>query len=198
MKRSAVIGILILVILAVIVFFGSFAVTYLQMKKNLITREDDPPALEAASQEEITSDQTEYVMETYDIKTSTISEESAHIPVQYIGCTREEITDQLADYNENPSIEDLEAGFMDFSLVYFSPERIVLRKNYNSDHAGYKYCILSERGLLTVYYIDRKTVYEYTSIETSSLPNDVRLQVVKGLYFKDLSEVFDFLESHSS
>ncbi len=198
MKRSAVFGILFFMLLAIFVFFGTFTFTYFEMKDNLKSKEEDLPAVEAARQEIVTGRDTEYVMETYDTQTNAVTEETSGIPVQYIGCTREEIVKLLEEYEENPSIEDLEAGFVDYSLLYFSADKIVLRKNYNSAKAGYKYCIVSERGYLTVYYIDMKTIYEYTSIETSSLPNNVQLQVIQGLYMKDLSEVFSFLETYSS
>ena len=182
MKRSAVFGILFMMLLSIFVFFGAFTVTYLEMKDNIAQREEELPAVEAVHQDIVTSNETEYVMEIYDTQTNTVKEESSGIPVQYIGCTREEIVAQLEEYEQNPSIEDLEAGFVDYSLVYFSADKIILRKNFNSAKAGYKYCIVSEKGYL----------------ETSSLPNHVQLQVIQGMYLKDLPEVFSFLETYSS
>ncbi len=198
MKRSTVIGILCFVFLAVTVFFAAYFTTYRQMRRNFVSTEDTMPKAETAGRQTVTNRQTEYVVELYDTQTNNITQATYQIPVDYIGCTREEIASLLEAYEKDPSIEDLESGFVDYSLVYFSPERIVLRKNFNSANAGYKYYIASERGMVTVFYVDKKTVYEYTSIETASLPNDVKLQVIQGIYMKDLSEVFDFLESHSS
>lgn len=198
MKRTTVIGILFFVFLGIVAFTGAYTLTYFQMKQQLKEREVLPETMETTNQGAVTTSDTEYVVETYDIYTNEIEEIAYNIPSEFIGYTREEIVEKFQQFEDNPSIEDLEIGFVDYSVVYFSPERLVIRKNYDSSNAGYKYCILSERGLLTVYYIDRKTVYEYTNIETAHLPTDVQLEVIEGKRFKSLKEVFSFLETYSS
>lgn len=198
MKRTTVFGILFCVLISMVIFTGAYTVSYFQMKKQLKDIEDLPGTQEVVNQDSVTTTNTEYVVETYDVFTNEIEEIAYNIPSEFIGYTRAQLVSKFQQFEENPSIEDLEIGFIDYSIVYFSPEKVVVRKNYDSSNAGYKYCILSERGMLTVYYIDKKTVYEYTTIETSHLPTDVQLEVIQGKKFKNLSSVFDFLETYSS
>ena len=68
-------------------------------------------------------------------------------------------------YEEAPDIEDLEEGLTSFELISFSKDRIVLRKTYQPPAKDYKYYLIEENGYITVYYMDKKTVYEYTDIK---------------------------------
>lgn len=198
MKRTTVIGILFFVLLGIVAFTGAYTITYFQMKQQLKEKEDLPDLVETSNQNTITTKNTEYVLEIYDVYTNQVEEIAYNLPSEFIGNTREEIVKKFQKMAQDPSIEDLEIGFIDYSVVYFSPERLVVRKNYDSSNSGYKYCVVSERGYLTVYYIDKKTVYEYTSIQTDHLPTEVQLEVIQGMKFKNLNEVFSFLESYSS
>ena len=62
----------------------------------------------------------------------------------------------------------------------------------------YKFIIVEESDYLTVYFADQVTVYEYTDIRYSDLPDDLRQKIRKGYNMKDEKELFSFLEDYSS
>ncbi len=78
------------------------------------------------------------------------------------------------------------------------PEKIIVRKVYDSAQAGTSYYLLSEDGAITVYYRDQKTIFEYTGIMTEHLPADIQTKVLHGMEIKDEAELYDFLETYSS
>lgn len=61
-----------------------------------------------------------------------------------------------------------------------------------------KYYVKLNKGCITVYYSDRKTVYEYTDIDFNSLPSDVAAAVLSGMEVRDEKTLYDFLENYSS
>lgn len=62
----------------------------------------------------------------------------------------------------------------------------------------YKFIIVEESDYLTVYYADQVTVYEYTDIQYSNLPDDLRQKIRKGYCIRDEETLFGFLENYSS
>lgn len=62
----------------------------------------------------------------------------------------------------------------------------------------YDYMITAEEGYLVVYKKDLETVYMYTAIRIEELPDDLQKEIATGKMFKDLSELYDFLENYSS
>ena len=96
------------------------------------------------------------------------------------------------------SIADLENGLVSFDLMYFSPDCLMLRKTYQPDEDFHKYYIKLSKGCITVYYSDKKTVYEYTDIDFNALPPDVAADVIGGMEIKDEKQLYDFLETYSS
>ncbi|MCM1258101.1 MAG: hypothetical protein NC307_09650 [Roseburia sp.] len=71
----------------------------------------------------------------------------------------------------------------------------VLTVNQNID---YKYVIIEEGDYLTVYYADRKTVYEYTNIRYSDLEDTLRQKIRKGFWIEDEEQLYGFLENYDS
>ena len=53
-------------------------------------------------------------------------------------------------------------------------------------------------GLVVVYYMDQKTVYEYTDIPVVSLPERMKRSIRDGNCLLDVHELYDFLENYSS
>ena len=62
----------------------------------------------------------------------------------------------------------------------------------------YGYVIAQKDGYVIVYYADRETVYEYTSIEVTGLPDDIRERLLEGIEVSELGELYGFLENYSS
>ena len=83
-------------------------------------------------------------------------------------------------------------------LVSFSDAKVVFRKTYFPWEKAYKYALGEADGLAVVYYMDQKTVYEYTDIPVVSLPERMKRSIRDGNCLLDVHELYDFLENYSS
>lgn len=151
-----------------------------------------------SSQKATTTADTVYVVESYDHGTDEVSEKEETIPDQYIGKTREELEDIMAAYSDAPSLSDLEKGFASMELKSFSPNRLVVTKNYYTDLENENFYLLVENEYINVYYSDLKTVYLYTDILLSDLPEDIQQDILNKKYIESEEELYNFLESYSS
>ncbi|MBD5542957.1 MAG: hypothetical protein HDR01_01605 [Lachnospiraceae bacterium] len=151
-----------------------------------------------SSQKATTTADTIYVIESYDHGTEETTEKEETIPDQYIGKTREELEDIIAAYSDAPSLSDLEKGFASMELKSFSPNRLVVTKNYYSDLKNENFYLLVENEYINVYYSDLKTVYLYTDILLSDLPEDIQQDILNKKYIESEEELYNFLESYSS
>lgn len=120
------------------------------------------------------------------------------MPAIFLGMTHTQVNDYLTKYMKNKTISDLENGLVQFELVYFSSNCLVLRKTFEIDENYHKYFIKFTKGCITVFYSDQKTVYEYTDISLTDLPANIAANLITGLKIKDEKELFDFLENYSS
>lgn len=65
--------------------------------------------------------------------------------------------------------------------------------------SGYgEYYLQDLDGYVAVYYGDKKTLFEATTICTDTLPEPWKSGVQKGMYLKDRLTVYSFLENYSS
>ena len=60
------------------------------------------------------------------------------------------------------------------------------------------YYIKEADGYVTVFEADQKTVYEYTTILVSELPENIQQKLEKGIKVTTLNQVYGFLENYSS
>lgn len=141
---------------------------------------------------------TKLIIEHYNRTSGSMVEEAAVMPVEYIGMTREELSDYLSEYSRNPNLEDAQNGFEKYQIMSFSESQVVLRKIFITIGTEYKFYLTEENGCVTVYYIDQKTVYEYTNIVVDGLPDDVKEQVKHGKYVTDEDALYNFLENYTS
>ncbi len=51
---------------------------------------------------------------------------------------------------------------------------------------------------MTVYLSDRTTIYEFTEIPLTDLPEELQQEVKEGKYMKTEKEIYAFLENYSS
>ncbi len=58
--------------------------------------------------------------------------------------------------------------------------------------------LMEVNGYVAVYHSDRKTVYEYTDISVSELPELLQNEIKNGKYMENLEELYGFLENYSS
>jgi len=197
-KVTYSIGILSFLLIMSLAYFISYRTTLNKFSENKaqtdIVSESDLQAVDTIKDDIITSD-TKYILETYSINTSELTEEMLKVPVEFLGLTRDKLIAYLQSYDENPTEEDVEKGFLNFSLVSFSSDTIVLRKTFE---ILYGYFIIDNNGFITIYKEDKKTLYEYTNIAASSLPDSLREEVQKGMFLKDDEALYNFLENYTS
>lgn len=61
---------------------------------------------------------------------------------------------------------------------------------------GYYLCEL--HGFVAVYMSDKETIYEFTEIPVTDLPEEVRQEIAEGKYIPTIKELYAFLENYSS
>ena len=68
--------------------------------------------------------------------------------------------------------------------------------NPGAEEEGFYLCEL--QGFVAVYLSDRKTIYEFTEIPVTDLPEEVQQEVAEGKYVATVKELYAFLENYSS
>ncbi|MBQ8799352.1 MAG: BofC C-terminal domain-containing protein [Lachnospiraceae bacterium] len=139
-----------------------------------------------------------YIEETYNLVTKQLDSVSKTAPGFLIGMTKEELTEYVTAYMENLSLAEYEAGLQAYEVVSFSENKVVLRKTYDASEVPYKYYVNISDGMVTVFYSDMESVYEYTHIPAVDLSEEDRLSLIEGIYVKDREELYSILEGFSS
>lgn len=68
----------------------------------------------------------------------------------------------------------------------------------STDAKVYSYYLVEEDGHVYVYLNDKVTLYETTTIQVSSLPDDLQREISQGKFLLDDHELYNFLENYSS
>lgn len=139
-----------------------------------------------------------YIEEIYDLPTKQLDAIAKIPPGFLIGMTKEEVSAYVTDYMENLSLTEYEAGLLSYEVVSFSENKVVLRKTYDATKVPYKYYVNITKGMVTVYYSDLESVYEYTHIPAVDLAEEDRVALAEGIYVKDREELYSILEGFSS
>ena len=189
------------IMLMLIVSVGSYEVYMVTAgnkdKEKYETQEKSVVSVDKKDDTAITQ-RTKLKIENYNRKEGSIVEVDENMPVEYIGMDRQELEDYLESYEQSPSISDLEIGFESYQVMSFSNKQVVLRKTFLPPNVMYKYYLTSQDGCVIVYYIDKKTVFEYTNICVEALPVEIQKQLQRGKYITDIDSLYDFLENYSS
>lgn len=69
-------------------------------------------------------------------------------------------------------------------------------KNPDAEEEGFYLCEL--QGFVAVYLNDKTTIYEFTEIPVTDLPEEVQQEVAEGKYISTIKELYAFLENYSS
>lgn len=139
-----------------------------------------------------------FVEETYDLVTKQMEAVPKTAPGFLIGMTKDELNGYLTEYMKNLSLAEYEAGLLAYDIVSFSEQKVILRKTYDVTKVPYKYYVNISDGMVTVYYSDMKSVFEYTHIPAVDLSEEDRLSLIDGIYVKDREELYSILEGFSS
>ncbi|MBE5928549.1 MAG: hypothetical protein E7267_04145 [Lachnospiraceae bacterium] len=145
---------------------------------------------------------TKYFLQTYYVNANdheNLSETEYIIPSRFVTYTRDELQDYIDGYMENMPLSEYLDGLIDYEIIDFSKNKLVLRKTYASDwNKENEYYLCDEDGEVVVYYNDKKTVYEYTGMKTNDLSDEDRIKIKIGYYVSDEEELYSLLESFSS
>ena len=155
-------------------------------------------SLSASSAQYTTTCDTIYVVQKCNESTGLMTTDIQSIPAQYIDHTREEMIGFLEDYEKNPSLQDKKDGFIHISLLSFSPERIVISKNYKTLSTQNGYYLIAVNHQILVYYEDKERLYFKTELSLDDFPEPVQIELIHGKYMSSESEVYAFLESYTS
>ncbi|MBQ8315432.1 MAG: BofC C-terminal domain-containing protein [Lachnospiraceae bacterium] len=139
-----------------------------------------------------------YVEETYNMVTGQLDSVAKTAPGFLIGMTREELSAYLTNYMDKLSLAEYEAGLLSYEIVSFSENKVVLRKTYDASKVPYKFYVNITDGMVTVFYSDMESVFEYTHIPAVDLAEEDRLALIEGIYVKDREELYSILEGFSS
>lgn len=163
------------------------------------TPEQEWESLEAAELggSVITCD-TRFVVKSLDLADSSRTEEELPIPEQYIGMDREEFLSAMDNYETAPSLNDLNKGFLSLDVQRFSPDEVVIQKNYESKKKCTEFYLAVENNYVVVYESDKKTKYMATGIPLQSLSAELAAEILRFKYVGSEAELYNFLESYSS
>lgn len=142
--------------------------------------------------------QTVYQIENYDVVKDTTTTEYETLPEELVGLKREGADNYCKNYMKDVPAEEFLKGLQSMGVTSFSNDRLVVRKIYDSSKVKYRYYLIAVDGEVVAYYGDKKTVYEYTGIETSGLHAKERRALKKGIEVQDENELYNILENYSS
>lgn len=185
-------------------FVTCYCIGYYAIIKNnreVLPAKDYYEAREAAvSDEAVVKRDTELIIENYNINNHMSTSYTVVPSIEILGLDREAYADVLKKYMENPSDDDVDNGLCAVNLVEFSASRIIVRKSYDAPtySATKNFILYALDGRVVVYYEDFMTIYDYTDIKVTDLPIDLQRKVYVGMQVKDLEELYEFLEDHTS
>ncbi|MDF2487253.1 MAG: putative rane protein [Herbinix sp.] len=168
--------------------------------------EPTPQVAQADTQSASTNEQSEtivlpttkYILEIYNMKSDTIETQELNPPAYLVGLTREEVEDYLATYMNDLPLSEYNKGLLSYELVRFSDTEIVIKKTYNENFVPFRFYVVVKDGFVVVYNSDLKSVYSYTHILASELPEEDRISLSQGIYVNSYEELYSLLESYSS
>ncbi|MBR4085214.1 MAG: hypothetical protein IKK33_13130 [Lachnospiraceae bacterium] len=165
--------------------------------KEQVVIHDDISIPVTAGEDVITAD-TDYLILEKNMNTGEIRTKHEPVPEKYIGLNREQVIEHLNDYQLNPPLSELEAGFVSLDLVSFSPIQLEVQKNYSYIEPTGIFYIMSYNHKVFVMLEDKKTVYLSTEISMDELPSEVQQDIMRGLFIPNEECLYDFLETYTS
>ena len=113
---------------------------YSNQNKELSQKGNDTNPMIAVTQAQTrTTCDTEYIMIEQNLNNDSYETLLEKIPDQYIDKTREQLIDILKQEEQSPVLSEREKGICHIQLSTFSPERIVVIRQYNSEKSNKDY-----------------------------------------------------------
>lgn len=155
-------------------------------------------SISVTTKEDIITADTAYLILEKDMNTGEIQTKHADIPEKYIGLNREQILEQLNDFQANPPLSELEHGFVGLDLISFSPVQLEVQMNYRYIEPVGIFYIMAYDNKVVVMLEDKKTVFLSTEIPLKELPTDIQQEIMRGLFMPNEECLYDFLETYTS
>ncbi len=152
----------------------------------------------ASSQEDSLSVDAVYQIQNYDAVKDATATDYETLPEELVGFSREDVEEYCKDYMDSVPVEEFLQGLQSMGVVSYAPDRLVIKKIFDSSKVSYRFYLIAVEGEVVVYYGDKKTVYEYTGIETKKLSKEERQALKNGIEIKDEEELYGVLENYSS
>lgn len=98
------------------------------------------------------------------------------------------------------TFEDLQKYYDDWQVTYFSPEKVVMRKDVY-DERNQRYIVGEKNGYITVFYEndkDGEIVREITSILVSALPEEEQKRLADGITVIGDENLIKILQDYGS
>ncbi len=168
-----------------------------QAKKQEETEEKETQEVSTSKNTTLQVD-TVYQVQNYDAVTDTTATDYDTLPEDFVGFSRRDMEDYCKEYMNDIPAEEYLKGLQSMGVVSFSGERLIIKKVYDSSKVKYKYYLIAVEGEVVIYYGDKKTIYEYTGIETKKLSKEERNKLKHGIEIKDDKELYSVLETYSS
>ncbi len=141
---------------------------------------------------------TKYVLEETDMYNKSVVEIVSKVPAKYLGMDREQFLEAMGEYETFPPLSELERGFVDLEVLSFSSEKVVIQMNYEYTQPSESFYLMVENNYIVVYLDDKETVYMYTDILLTELPDRIQQDVINVMFVPDEENLYDFLETYSS
>lgn len=142
--------------------------------------------------------ETEYILREKDLLNGSEVETSEELPDMYIGMNREQFVAAMESYEAAPPLSEKERGFVSLDVLSFAPSRVVVQMNYRYVQPSKSFYLVAINDLIVVYKEDRETVYQYTNIRLSQLPERLQQEIIGVMYIADEERLYDFLENYTS
>ena len=152
----------------------------------------------SVSDEPVVTADTQYIVQEYDMGDTTVQENEVKAPDKFIGLDRERLAEEINNYNQNPSLTDLEKGFRYMELVSFSDKKVVVKKSYELPKEDKGFFLMNENHYVVVYDPSLSEVYMNTDILVEDLSAELQEEIIQMKYVENEKELFNFLESYSS
>ncbi len=158
----------------------------------------DELSIPVASKEDTITADTDYMILVKNMNTGEIKVKREELPEKYIGLNREQIMEQLNDFQANPPLSELELGFVGVDLISFSPQQLEVQMNYRFIEPVGIFYIMAYDNKVVVMLEDKKTVFLSTEISLKELPTEVQQDIMRGLFIPNEESLYDFLETYTS
>lgn len=156
------------------------------------------PSAPVISIPETINAETEYVLREKDLLSGSAVETSEEIPDMYIGMDREQFVTAMENYAAAPPLSEKERGFVSLEVLSFAPSRVVVQMNYRYVQPSQSFYVVAINDMIVVYLEDRQTVYQYTNIRLSQLPEKLQQEIIGVMHVSGEERLYDFLENYTS